>query len=246
MVCKNCGNSFTGNFCNACGQSAAVKRFAFSYFVKETFFSSLDIEKGFFQTIKVLFKSPGKAIRQYVEGRRLSLYVPGKFLLLIGTVATFISIHFNLFLSDELDPLSARLPVSHLGDFLLFAQQYTTLINVVAIPVFAFFSWLIFLQKGFNYTENLILNIYITAQQLVMLIFIFPAVFLFPATKEEVIAIYGILTFAYNLWVYVSFFEVKGLKDSSKVVLIIVSAYLAQFVLNYSIYVAAGWFEQHL
>ena len=59
--CKNCNLIYKGNFCPRCGQNATVKRFDFKYFLKESFLSSLDIENGFFPTIKSLTLTPGKS-----------------------------------------------------------------------------------------------------------------------------------------------------------------------------------------
>lgn len=237
MICKNCGNTFEGNFCNICGQSANTRRFHFFYFLKETFFSSLDIENGLFYTIKVLFIKPGLAIREYLDGKRISLYVPAKFLLLIGAMATFVSMRYDLFLSHELAPVAV---IANLGDFLAFAQEYATIINVIAIPVFALFSWLFFRGEGYNYTENLILNIYITAQQLLMLLLVFPVVMIIPSAKEDIIAVYGVLTFIYNFWAYYSFYQGGTAIRVSKIALILICAYLGQFFLNYCFYQLVG------
>ncbi|MBL6445218.1 DUF3667 domain-containing protein [Fulvivirga sp. 29W222] len=236
MICKNCSNRFEGNFCNNCGQSAKVRRFSFFYFVKENFFSSLDIENGLFYTIKLLFLRPGVAIREYLEGKRVSLYVPIKYLLLIGALAALVSMRFDLFLSEKPGPVLHVLPVDHLGAFLSFAEEYATVINVIAIPVFALFSWLFFFESKYNYTENLILNIYITAQQLIMLLLIFPVIALIPTWKEEVIAIYSAITLIYNLWVYFTFFKIVKFVQVAKAFFALICAYLLQFVLNYGFY----------
>ncbi|GAA0893352.1 hypothetical protein GCM10009122_30310 [Fulvivirga kasyanovii] len=240
MICKNCSNSYEGSFCNVCGQSASVRRFNFPYFVKETFFSSLDIEKGLFYTVSQLFLRPGAAIRAYLEGKRVSLYVPVKYLLLIGALATYVSIRFDLFLSEKPGPVLHILPVDYLAMFLSFAEQYTTVINIIAIPVFALFSWLFFIGSKYNYTENLILNIYITAQQLLMLLLMFPVIAVMPALKGEVIAVYSAITLVYNFWVYFSFFEIRKLIQVVKVLLALACAYLLQFMLNYGIYLFIG------
>ncbi|UII29996.1 DUF3667 domain-containing protein [Fulvivirga ulvae] len=240
MICKNCSNNFEGAFCNRCGQSAGIRRFDFIYFVKETLFSSLDIEKGLFYTVKKLFIEPGVAIRDYLEGKRVSLYVPVKYLLLIGAIATFISMRFDLFLSERPGPVLQMLPVEKLAAFLSFAEEYATVINIIAVPVFALFSWLFFIESRHNYTENLVLNIYITAQQLVMLLLIFPLIALMPSTKEVVIAVYSAVTLIYNVWVYFSFFKVRKAVQFLKLILVLVCAYMLQFVLNYSTYLLVG------
>ncbi len=237
MKCKNCETQFEGNFCNHCGQNAGVHRFHFSYFLKETFFSSLDIENGFFNTLKVLAIRPGKAIREYLEGKRVSLYVPGKFLLLIGAVATFIAIRYEVYLSEDVGGMySSKSFLPNLEQFLMFAEEYTTVINVITVPVFAIVTYLVFRWLKYNFTEHLILNIYITAQQLAILVVAAPIILIWPNSKEEVILAYSIVTIAYNFWVYKAFFQLSGAKGILIVSVALILAYVSQFLINYGFY----------
>lgn len=238
MKCKNCGHEFEGNFCSHCGQNADVRRFSFFYFVKETFFSSLDIEKGFFYTLKALLFNPGEAIRGYLEGKRVSLYVPGKYLLLVGAVATFLAIYFGLYLSEDVGSLYAsKTFLPELQEFLMYAEEYTTVINVITIPIFALWSFLFYFRRQFNFTEHLILNIYITAEQLALLIAFTPIILIWPAIKEETIFVYSVLTILYNYWVFCDFFHASRLKSFLKIAALLVLAYVTQFLFNYCFYV---------
>jgi len=238
MKCKNCEHDFEGNFCSHCGQNAGVHRFNFGYFLKETFFSSLDIENGFFYTLKALALKPGKAIREYIEGKRVSLYVPGKFLLLIGTVATFIAIRYELYLSEDVSEMySSKSFLPRLEEFLMFAEEYTTVINVLTIPVFALSTFVFFKKHKYNFTEHLILNIYITAEQLAFLVVCSPLLLVWSEAKEETILVYSLITIAYNFWVYQSFFKLSNWKGWGKVILAIIAAYVVQFFVNYCFYI---------
>lgn len=235
VTCKNCANVFTGKYCNQCGQSANVKRFSFGYFLKESFFSSLDIENGFFTTLWVLLVRPGRAIREYLEGRRVSLYVPAKFLVLFGAIATFLAVRYQLFTQGE---YSASLPglSAYLQSFFNYAEENTTVINLISIPAFALSTFLVFRRKGYNYTEHLILNIYITAMQLVMLIVFFPLLEFAPSLHREIILCYTAITILYNAWAYIRFFEIRKPKQLLQLLLVLLLAYLGQFVLNLVLY----------
>lgn len=236
-TCKNCTNEFEGNYCNLCGQSAKVKRFSFGYFLHETFFSSLDIEEGFFSTLLILFKHPGKGIRDYIEGKRVSLYVPGKFLLLFGAIATFLAVRYQLFTNEQMENNIAGFS-AYLQSFFNYAEENTTVINLISIPAFALSSYFVFYRQRFNYTEHLVLNIYITAMQLVMLILLFPLLEWVPSWHQESVLVYTILTFAYNIWVYLSFFRAGHFRGLLLVLLAMVLAYIGQFILNLFIYSA--------
>ena len=237
ITCKNCQNLYTGSYCNNCGQNANIQRFSVPYFLRETFFSSLDIEKGFFHTIKILLIKPGSAIREYIEGKRVSLYMPGKFLIIFGAVATFIVMRYNTISTTTETDLSFLTQWFNLDTkgFFSYAEDYTTVVNIFAIPVFALFTWSFF-GKRYNYAENLILNTYITAMQLVLLVIITPAIALFSGYQGLIIAIYSIIILLYNVWAVLTFFNEYKITSFFRIGGALACSIVGQFILNYFIY----------
>lgn len=76
-TCKNCGGSFTGKYCNACGE----KRYTdhdrtIAHFIEEGIHFFTHFEGTFFTTLKYLFTSPGRLSSDYCFGRRKSLFKP--------------------------------------------------------------------------------------------------------------------------------------------------------------------------
>lgn len=236
IKCRNCGTVFVGNFCNNCGQNADVHRFNFAYLLKETFTSSLDIENGFFATIKTLSLNPGNAIRDYVNGKRLSLAVPVRYLIIMGTLATFLSIKYKIYVDYASDKtwIEDLLKIDH--GFWVYAAEFNTVVNILAVPVFAFFTWLFFRPKGFNYSENFILNTYIVGQQLFLFLFFFPFIEIFLSHKNLILNMYNALSLLYSLWVYITFFRMVNWTGLVLVVLASVFAFIGQFIVNYGTY----------
>ncbi|WP_339792985.1 DUF3667 domain-containing protein [uncultured Imperialibacter sp.] len=212
MVCKNCGTVFQGNFCPTCAQSASVDRFDMKTLLAESFESSLDIETGLFGTLKELAIRPGQAIRGYIDGKRLSLYVPAKFLLLVGAVTTILSIRYGIFkVAQESNFFEDwHWYKMHFVGFWDFANEYSTLINIIAIPIYTFSTWLFFKPIGDNFSEHLVMNIYVTAQQLALIVIMFPFLQLFPDAKAAIITVYTVMVLLYNIWVYTTFFRMKN------------------------------------
>ncbi len=236
VKCRNCGTVFIGNFCPNCGQNADVHRFTFSYLLKETFISSLDIENGFFSTIKTLSLNPGEAIRNYLNGKRLSLAVPVRYLIIMGAVATFLSIRYKIYVDYASDKswFEDLLMVKH--GFWEYAAEFNTVVNILAVPVFAFFTWIFFKPKGYNYAENFILNTYISGQQLFLFLFFFPFIEIFLPHKNMILDIYNIISLLYSLWVYVTFFRMVNLTGFILVVLVTIFSFAGQFIVNYGTY----------
>jgi hypothetical protein len=249
-ICKNCDHKYEGNYCNLCGQPNDVQHFTILYFLKETFFSSLDIEGGFFHTIKLLAIKPASSIREYLKGRRLRLYVPGKFLLIFGAIATFITIKYQVvtMATDEDLPFFLQL-FQNVGfdtmGFFRYAEEFTTLVNIFAIPVFSLFTW-VFFQKKYNYAENLVLNTYITAMQLIALVISSPFIVLFPSMQSSTVAIYSIVILSYNIWVVLAFFGNYRWTSFLKMGAALICSFIGQFIINYLIYLVIGDYMKFL
>lgn len=92
-VCMNCGQSFCGNFCPRCGQSASERKFTF----KNTIQKSLEVwglgNRSLPRTLWHLIYRPGYMIGDYLSGRRMPFFPPVKMLFLITTAHVVIS-HF--------------------------------------------------------------------------------------------------------------------------------------------------------
>lgn len=234
--CKNCNLIYKGNFCPRCGQNATVKRFDFKYFLKESFLSSLDIENGFFPSIKALTLTPGKSIRQYLAGKRLSLTIPMRYLIVMGAIAAIVSIRYKIFVDEGSN--EAPLALLNFMDkgFWDYATEFLTVLNIVTVPVFAYFTFIFFRKSGYNYSENLVMNMYITAHQLFILLVFFPVIELFLSNKIFIIYVYSIVTISYNFWAYLSFFRVRNPKGVFTTIIALAASYAVQLFFNYGIY----------
>lgn len=235
LKCKNCGLVYKGYFCPRCGQNASVRRFDFKYFLKESFVSSLDIENGFFPTIKALTLTPGPTIKAYLQGKRLKLTIPMRYLIVMGAIAAIITIRYKVFAGE-----GSHAPLAFLNfiekEFWEYATEFVTIHNIVAVPVFALFSYLFFRKAGFNFSENLIMNMYLTAHQLFILLLFFPIIELFLEQKSSILFVYTLVTFVYNFWVYISFFNWWNLRGVFATIAAMLFAYAVQAVLNYGLF----------
>lgn len=245
MVCKNCGTRFQGNFCPHCAQSASVERFNMKTLLAESFVSSLDIETGLFGTLKVLALRPGRAIRDYIDGKRLSLYVPAKFLLVIGAVTTILAIRYGIFHTTTENNLFEDWAwySTHFIGFWSFANEYSTLINIISIPIFASATYIFFKPLGDNFSEHLVMNMYVVAEQLAFIVVIFPFLELLPAFKSEIVGLYSLLVILYNIWVYTSFFKMRNWTGITLSIMANAYAFLATIVATHLIYLALEMFD---
>lgn len=95
-TCDNCGNTFTGNFCNLCGQTAKVSRFTFRSGIQTIFSDLTSLDRGFVRTLGELIYRPGYLISDYIAGKRVRYFRPFQMLFILA--ATY------LLLVQILDP----------------------------------------------------------------------------------------------------------------------------------------------
>ncbi len=91
--CQNCGNIFTGKYCNECGQSQEVKRIDKDYAFQELL-NVIGLEKGFIFTCGQLLRRPGSTIQEYIHKNRHKVVKPVTFLILTSVIYTLISQYF--------------------------------------------------------------------------------------------------------------------------------------------------------
>ncbi|MCS3663247.1 hypothetical protein GGP65_000850 [Salinibacter ruber] len=89
-TCANCGRTFVGDYCPACGQRAEPELSIISIlggFVREL----IDTERGLWRTFRDLTLHPGTAVRAYLAGARQPFTNPGRYLLVGALVITAFS-----------------------------------------------------------------------------------------------------------------------------------------------------------
>jgi hypothetical protein len=222
MTCKNCKNSFEGNFCNNCGQSFKVKRINSKYLIDEIPNNVFQINRGIIFTIKELFTRPGHSIREFIKGKRKSHYKPLAFLLITSTIYA-LSAHLfdrNTFWVEFISGL--KVPMKELDDNSLlntlnFISKNQTYITVSILPLFSLASYVAFIKSKYNYFEHLIINFYVAGQQFIIY-FILSFIFVQDNFLEIIPVVIGII---YNYWTYNQLFENN--KNIKNIILITLS-----------------------
>ncbi len=213
MECKNCGNKFEGNFCNNCGQSAKVDRINWKYLVNSISENVLQIDKGFFYTAKILLLHPQKSLTDFFVGKRKRFFKPFAFLLISATILLILTkiVGSETFVDDFLNGYNAGFqddPKESLNAKLTeFFTKNQTYIFLLSVPIFSIASFLSFHKYKYNFSEHLILNLFITGEQLLIYS-------IFSFIKDRDLAVLPlILGIAYNVYVYnVLFYKISLLK----------------------------------
>lgn len=206
-----------GNFCTNCGQRSNISRINYKYLLSEVSHNIFQMDKGFFYTIKELFLRPGKSINNYILGKRIQYFKPIAFILLTSAiyVITSKSLGINTYSNEIVSGLSTGLFDKNIEEnsilltFLNWLAKNNAYFLLLTIPFFSLGSYFAFIKSGYNYFEHLVINIYITGQQMIIysvLNLILPNYSL----KETIPFVIGI---AFNFWAfYKTFYTIKSLK----------------------------------
>lgn len=82
-TCRNCGHTFTGNFCPRCGQTRSVYRFRLKHAPGNILRSLFRVDGKFGHTLIALLYRPGHLMRGFMQGRRAAYSMPLQTLFLL-------------------------------------------------------------------------------------------------------------------------------------------------------------------
>ncbi|HAY3507413.1 DUF3667 domain-containing protein [Elizabethkingia anophelis] len=216
--CLNCNEELVGKYCNNCSQPASTHRFSLSHVFKHDFVHGIfHLDKGFFFTIKELFTRPGHSIREYVQGKRVKHFNYFATVLLLLTIIYFVKKWAKIESSDLFD--------TNVKGLLKVQKDYSKITVFLNIPIIAFISFLLFQRSKQNYTENLVLNMYLLCG-LTVISLILPICMIFTDNKEFLFIVNYFVTALVFLYIiifyyqYFSFFNYKKYDLIIRIILI--------------------------
>ncbi|MCW5921977.1 MAG: DUF3667 domain-containing protein [Saprospiraceae bacterium] len=168
-TCKNCAHEFEGKFCPQCGQKAKTKRITTKQVFKEARERLFHYDQGFFYTMKEMLVRPGHSVREYLEGKRVRHFKPLKFLFWSAAI-NFLIFHYIGLDKELMQKLSDQQQGSHpIGQRLSqkvfqVLSDHPALMLFCMIPFIAFWSWLLFRRRGYNYAEHFVLNTFLMGE----------------------------------------------------------------------------------
>lgn len=175
MNCKNCHTELDekDDYCKKCGGKVIRKRLSFKNLfehLSETFFN---YDNKLLRTFIQLFKQPEDVIVGYINGVRKRYINPISFFglsLTISGLSLFIIKKFylqHLDFAEKFGGINKEIfDQTSSGIF-----EYNSLFYSFLIPLFAFISWIVFLNKKYNFTEHIIIYLYSMSMLSVLLAF---------------------------------------------------------------------------
>lgn len=228
ITCKNCNNSFEGNFCNNCGQKADTKKLNIHYLRHKVQYLILHSDKSVLYACRQLFTRPGDTIREYIEGKRVKYFEP--FSMLVGLAAFYGLLYFYFNINLFPDVLIRDNPYDKF-DFIVndWLSNHYALATCLLIPLYSLGSFIAFRKQGYNFIEHLALNAFLGSQRLMVRIVTIPILIIYNGTEQmHIIAIaYIFLDIILITWSYCQFFNKLPVVKS---ILLSVLSYVISFI----------------
>lgn len=243
-TCKNCANTFEGNYCPNCSQKGDTHRFTVKHLAHEFFHAFTHADKGIIFLAKELFIRPGIVAREFNAGKRKKYFNPITYLLLVMALQIYLTrvTDINTFYVEQMYAMNETSPelrkdenykkgVEVITNVQQKMFEYNKLVNFIFIPILSFLIWMMFRKSGSNYAEVLVLNTMYISQTLLLfvLICIIPFV-ISTASAAYTMNVYMITSVVYMAITLKQFFQQGWGKTILKTLVIQVLYYVIIFL----------------
>lgn len=216
MNCKNCDTILTNEslYCHTCGAQVVKNRLTLKNLLKHFTETYFNYDNKFIQTIINLFVKPENVIGSYIDGVRKKYINPVSFLAISFTLSGF---HL-FFFKDNLKEIMASSGMSvyqgqeKFGEAVYnFVFDYNSFLYFAIIPGFAIISWMVFINKKYNFTEHVIIYLYTMSFSSIVSIFLTVFIVLI-APKIYMTFSFSVyfLLFVYHIFLLKRLFKLSG------------------------------------
>lgn len=216
MNCKNCNKTLkdTQKFCDDCGAKLIQNRLTPKILATQVNEQFISIDNKLLRTFIDLFKKPEAVIVSYINGTRKKHIDVLQYFAISLTLAGFQVFLMTTFFKEALEfspemlqaiessPSQKNNPFlnTSFDDF----SKYQGLIYILTVPFSALATWLgyYFLgERSYNFTEHLVLNLYYSAQ-IIIITSVFSIIFLLFGLNYLIVStIITLPTFLYLFYV---------------------------------------------
>lgn len=208
----------------------------------EYLLNTVNLERGLLYSIRELLLRPGRSIREYLFEDRTKLTKPFKLLILIVSVATFLTLQITpkegqtnfiegiesgYFQANEKDKAALDATKKEYRTFLINVtnsiKKYLNLLFMLNIPIMSIATFFIFKQSKFYFAEHLVINSYVYSVLTLMYIATIPIIAIIGQTTLYALILVGLI-YTYNTWVYHKVFGGKLFRNIARCIAVFLIA----------------------
>jgi Protein of unknown function (DUF3667) len=176
-ICKNCNNSFSGKYCNQCGEKVySEKDKSVFHLFEEGLHFITHFEGTFFNTLKKVFTKPGQLSVDYCNGKRKTYFKPLSLFLLLVVLYLLFPVfeglnmklywhtHHDLYGKYATRKVIELMTHKHLADeqlttiFQQKSERVSKFLLLILLPLTALFFWLLTFKKRKYFFDQMVFS----------------------------------------------------------------------------------------
>ncbi len=177
----------------------------------------LSVDNKLLKTFLHLFTKPEIVINSYIQGVRKRYFNPVSYLLVSITLSGI----YLYFLKDvaiqslssiqEMDPNNPFYSLGYGSDMFNIMYDYPAFVTAINIPIYAFVSWLVFLnRKKYNFYEHIVIYLYTISQvSILSFILVLPIYFFNEILANDIFLYASFSIFIYAAYVLIRLFKLS-------------------------------------
>lgn len=213
IECANCGTSFKGFFCPACGQKADTGRLSLKTMSANLFRVIYDMDSKVWRTIADLTRNPGQVALDYIAGGRVRYINPVKYFITVYAISITLSVvtgelEQNLEFSQYrggIEDLEEEVreevekDIAQVSDML---RNRMDLVTFLMVPITAILMRLHNFRAGKNLAETLTFQCFIWGHFALLSIPLIPTIYISPTFNFWIKSLLLLAMFYYAIKVF--------------------------------------------
>lgn len=177
MECKNCKHTLNENdeYCPKCGGKVIRNRLTLKNLLSHFTETFLNYDNKLLQTFVKLFTKPEDVINGYITGTRKKYADVISYFAIALTLSGLQMFILKKYFPEILDisNMATKGSEEFQRQNMQFVQEYQQIIMMLYVPIYALMSKIVFFNiKKYNYTEHLVIFMYILAQTTIISSFV--------------------------------------------------------------------------
>ncbi len=215
QTCKNCNQTFEGNYCNHCGQHADIKKINLRFLWYDLHSGLFNFDSGIFYSLKQLFIRPGHTIREFLEGKRVHHFKPMSLVVILATAYSFVYHLLGMQFFEATTNSTSESINEGLQTISSFFENHYAITSLLNIPFYALATRVCFSKQNRSYAEHFVANTFITSQRLMLNIIVLPIKYFIGDQDSNVNLLIFLVLMALFIWDYTQLFS--GMKRSKAI-----------------------------
>ncbi|MDT0557016.1 DUF3667 domain-containing protein [Ichthyenterobacterium sp. W332] len=252
MICENCNTALSNErYCPQCGARVIRNRLTLKTLFAQLNREFLSLDNKLIRTFIDLLIKPQNVIVGYIEGLRKKYVDAIPYLALSITLLGFQFLIFKEFFPEVMTTDFTQTGNAQIDEFNAkineYVFDYLGIITIVTLPILAFFTYLLFSgNKNYNFTEHIVMNIYITSQYTITTALITIVGLSLGLPFTWLITFTSLFSYGYVIYGFMKIYDMSILNSFFRILLALIMQILIITILVFAVGIVYGMLHPEL